>query len=92
MSTKRRPAVVVSSDIYHANRPDLILAVVTSNVAASTSPTDCLIQDWQSAGLKQPSAFRAYLMMTMPSDVRVIGHLSDRDWTSVRERLKVALG
>jgi hypothetical protein len=28
----------------------------------------------------------------MPSDVRVIGHLSDRDWTSVRERLKVALG
>ncbi|MGQ0543510.1 MAG: type II toxin-antitoxin system PemK/MazF family toxin [Blastocatellia bacterium] len=27
---KRRPAVVVSSSSYHSERPDLILAVVTS--------------------------------------------------------------
>lgn len=29
---KRRPAVVVSSDAYHQQRPDVILGVVTSVV------------------------------------------------------------
>ena len=32
VSTKRRPAVIVSSEIYHQSRPDIILAVVTSQI------------------------------------------------------------
>ena len=27
---KRRPVVIVSSDVYHATRPDVILAVLTN--------------------------------------------------------------
>ncbi len=29
-SSKKRPAVVISSDVYHHQRPDLILIAVTS--------------------------------------------------------------
>jgi mRNA-degrading endonuclease toxin of MazEF toxin-antitoxin module len=45
VETKRRPAVVVSSDIYHATRPDVIIGLITSQ-AVATTPTDYLLQDW----------------------------------------------
>src|SRR2546421_5729532 len=53
---KRRPAVVLSSDLYHAHRPDIILGIITSNTTAATTPTDCMLHDWAAAGLRAPSA------------------------------------
>jgi mRNA interferase MazF len=88
---KRRPMVVVSSDVYHAERPDVILGVLTSNLASATSSSDYVLQDWKAAGLHLPSAFRAYLGMASVNDVQRIGHLSARDWQAVRERLRAAL-
>ena len=81
---KHRPVVVVSSALYHQHRPDLVLGVLTSQVARATTPLDYLLQDWASAGLRQPSAFRAYFGMATPTAVRVIGHLSARDWAGVQ--------
>ena len=81
---KRRPAVVVSSALYHHHRPDLVLGVLTSQVSRAMTPLDYLLQDWASAGLRQPSAFRAYFGMATPASVRVIGHLSARDWEGVQ--------
>src|SRR5437899_10717765 len=60
---KRRPAVVLSSDSYHAQRPDAVLAAITTNVVAATASTDHVLVDWKSAGLFKPSAFRAYFAM-----------------------------
>jgi mRNA interferase MazF len=88
---KRRPAVVVSSPLYHAHRPDLILAVLTSQVTTATAPTDYVLQDWAAAGLRRPSAFRTYLGMATPAAVRVIGRLSARDWGNVQNCLMQAL-
>jgi mRNA interferase MazF len=89
---KRRPAVVVSSATYHATRPDVILAVVASQVTAANAPSDYVLQDWAAAGLRPPSAFRSFLV-TLPSAsvIAVIGQLSDRDWREVQARLRVAL-
>jgi mRNA interferase MazF len=42
---KRRPAVIVSSDLYHQNRPDVIVGVVTSNLLDATTPTDWALLD-----------------------------------------------
>lgn len=56
VATKRRPAVVVSTEVYHQERPDVILCVVTSQVLSATASTDYLLQDWAQAGLRQPSA------------------------------------
>ena len=89
---KRRPAVVVSSDLYHSERPDLILGILTSNVAAAATSSDCVLQDWAEAGLHSASAFRAYFGMALPAAVRVIAHLSDRDRASVQACVAKAIG
>src|SRR6266542_6823636 len=49
--SKWRPAVVVSSDQYNWQTPDVVIASVTGNLAAIRHPGDHRIQDWQTAGL-----------------------------------------
>jgi mRNA interferase MazF len=89
---KRRPAVVLSSPVYHAVRPDVIVGLITSQTAAAVGPTDYLLQDWAQAGLRMPSAFRSFLATLPPSTNPVlVGHLSARDWQGVRACVKAAL-
>jgi mRNA interferase MazF len=92
VQTKRRPAVVLSSPLYHSTRPDIIVGLVTSQTSKSTSPTDHLIQDWQPAGLRVPSAFRAFIV-TLPRSavVSTMGTLAQADWNQVVARLNLAL-
>lgn len=88
---KRRPAVVLSSAIYHANRPDVIVGLITSQ-AKSLGATDYVLQDWQSAGLRMESVFRSFIV-TLPASTKlvVIGQLSEHDWQGVKACVKVAL-
>ncbi len=88
---KRRPAVVVSTTAYHAARPDVILGLLTSQAAKAAGPTDYLLQDWAAAGLRSPSAFRAFLATLPAASIVVIGKLAAQDWQAVRARLRVAL-
>ncbi|MBI3923524.1 MAG: type II toxin-antitoxin system PemK/MazF family toxin [Armatimonadetes bacterium] len=88
---KRRPAVVVTTDLYHSHHPDVMLGVLTSQAATATTPTDYVLQDWAAAGLHAPSAFRAYVGTYVASALKIIGHLSDRDWQEVQTRLALAL-
>jgi len=92
VQTKRRPAVVLSSSTYHSNRPDIIIGLITSQTSKSTSPTDYIIQDWQGAGLRVPSAFRAFIV-TLPRSavVSTMGTLSPKDWNDVVSRVKLAM-
>jgi mRNA interferase MazF len=55
---KRRPALVISTALYQAERPDVILTIITSQVTKSHAKTDYILQDWLVAGLTQPSAVR----------------------------------
>src|SRR5687768_5365116 len=87
---KRRPAVVLSSTAYHAQRPDVILGVLTTNIASATASTDYALQDWASAGLRAPTAFRAYFGMAEQASIRHIGKLSDRDREQVQERVRLS--
>lgn len=91
MGVKRRPAVVLSTNLYHAYHPDVVLGALTTQVSAATTPTDYVLQDWSTAGLHAPSTFRAYMGTYLASAVTVIGHLSDRDGREVQARLKLAL-
>ena len=55
-TSKRRPAVVVSSDAEHRDRPDVIVVTVTSRPAgAIVSVGDVLIDQWREAGLLKAS-------------------------------------
>ena len=88
---KRRPVVVVSSDLYHRTRPDVVLGLVTSQIPSIMAPSDCILQDWQRAGLRKPSVFRTFLLTKSVTDILVIGHLSARDWQAIQICLRHAL-
>lgn len=87
---KRRPAVVVSSDRYHASRPDVVLGVLTSNITRANAPTDYILGDWAAAGLARPSAFRSFFVTVPAGEAVRVGRLSDQDWAAVQDCLKIA--
>jgi mRNA interferase MazF len=88
---KRRPAVVLSTSLYHAHRPDVILGILTTQVSKATAPTDHVLQDWAAAGLHQPSAFRSYLVTLDDGRLPTIGMLSQSDWQAVQRCLQAAI-
>ena len=90
VSTKRRPCVVVSSETYQRERPDAILTILTTQTDKANSRTDYILQDWQAANLNKSSAVRIFLFTLPQSEINEIGELSDRDWTEVENRLKIA--
>lgn len=80
VGSKRRPAVVVSSDVFNLAGIKLIVAAVTSNPSPPFWPGDTLLRDWQKAGLVKPSAVRGVLATVDKSEVaRQLGRLSADD-------------
>jgi mRNA interferase MazF len=88
---KRRPAIVASTDLYHTHRSDVIICLLTTQIASATAPTDYVLKDWTAAGLHRPSAARSFLATLPAVEVVSRGRLSDRDWNEVQVRLKAAL-
>jgi mRNA interferase MazF len=43
---KRRPAVIVSSEVYNNSRPDVILGLITTKTSKAGA-TDYLLKDWK---------------------------------------------
>ena len=91
---KERPALIVSTEDFHRTRPDdLLVALITHRIWKYHGPTDYLLQDWQAAGLTQPSVVRSSLYLLLRSDVKSIrGSLTARDLQGVAACLRPALG
>jgi mRNA interferase MazF len=84
--------VVISTPLHQTTQRDVVVGVLTGNLAQARGPTDYVLQDWAAAGLRVPSLFRAYLGTKPLADVSaVIGKLTDRDWKEVPARLRLAL-
>ncbi len=88
--TKVRPAVVIASATYLAERPDVLVGILTTKLPKAPGSTDHILLDWRLAGLRAASCFRAFILTTHRSELTVIGHLSPRDWDSVKERVRAA--
>ena len=86
--TKTRPAVVLSTEDYHRHRPDVVVGLITTQAPKPLAPTDCVLLDWKQAGLHTASYFRLFPVTLPQREVRLIGRLSDSDWTSVRACFK----
>lgn len=78
---KRRPAVVLSSATYHANRPDVIVGLITTQTTA-LGVTDYALQDWQAA-----SGFTSCIYLSeFYCDVTTLSQLG-LYWAVIRTRL-----
>ena len=88
--TKVRPAVVIASATYLAERPDAVVGILTTKLPIAPGTTDYVLQDWRSAGLRAESCFRAYVLTAHRSELSVIGRLSVRDWNAVRACVRAA--
>lgn len=56
--TKRRPAVVVSSQDYNKERPDIIIMAISSQVKTPAGFGEVLVRSWKEAGLIKPSTIK----------------------------------
>ena len=90
IETKVRPAVVIASEIYLAERPDSIVGILTTKIPSPLASTDYVLRDWQGAGLRAQSCFRAFVLTLHQANVTVIGHLSSADWDQVKRRVLTA--
>lgn len=87
VETKVRPAIVIASETYLAERPDVIVGILTTKIPSPLASTDYLLRDWQTAGLRAQSYFRAYILTLHQSNVTAVGRLSSEDWNQVKERV-----
>jgi len=92
-TSKRRPAVVVSSDAYHRERPDLIILAITSQVRPQAALGEAAVAKWKEAGLLRPSVLKP-VVATIERDLvlRKLGQLADEDRAALRKVLDEILG
>lgn len=88
--TKVRPAIVIASGTYLVERPDVLVGILTTKPPRPLTSTDYVLLDWQVAGLRAPSCFRAYVLTIHRSELTIIGHLSERDWGQVKTCVRAA--
>ena len=90
-TSKKRPAVVVSSAAYNAERPDVIIIAVTSQVRAENR-FDIPLQDWQQARLLKPSVVKPVIAtIEKPLVIKQLGRLSEKDRNALAESLNTIL-
>lgn len=88
--SKRRPALVVSTDSFHAAHQSCFAAMVTTaRGMQDLRPDDIPIADWAKAGLPAPCVIRLARLATFEvSSIRRIGSLAARERNAVAALLK----
>ena len=93
VTTKQRPAVVISNISYNTKRPDLILLAITSQVRASLSFGEALVADWQMAKLIKPAVFKPLIAsIEQALVIKGLGKLSARDAATLRAVIEKIIG
>ncbi len=88
-TTKKRPTIVISSDIYNQEKPDIILIAVTSQISTPLQFGDMLITDWSKSGLIKPSAIKP-IVTTLEKAlvIKKLGKLEALDIQALKNFLK----
>ena len=90
-ATKRRPALVLSSDGFNSRAAHLVLAMITSRENRGW-PLDTEIRDLPAAGLSHPSIVRMKLFTLDERFVlRKAGALAETDRSAVQNALELLL-
>lgn len=57
-ASKKRPAVVVSSQAYNDVKPDLVIMAITSQFRPQAALGEVWLSQWQQGGLLKPSVVK----------------------------------
>jgi mRNA interferase MazF len=88
-SSKKRPAIVISSDSYDRSKPDVILIAVTSQVNTDLQFGEALVNDWSAAGLLKPSVIKPVIATVEKNLViRKLGKLEALDLEALENILQ----
>ncbi len=92
-TSKKRPAIVVSSRDYNFNRPDLVLMAVTSQVKQPAPFGDTLVVHWEQAGLIKSSVMKPiFTTIEQGLVIKRLGQLAEEDEQALREVLQEVFG
>ncbi len=85
---KKRPAVIVSSAEYQAQRRDLVIMAITSQIRPRPAFGEFTVTDWKKAGLIAPSAVKPVLTTIEKRLVlKKLGQLQQVDVRALRTSL-----
>lgn len=88
-SNKKRPAVIVSANLYNNASSDIVIMAITSRMDKTIGIGECLITDWQVAGLLKPSAIKpAISTIEQKLVLKKLGGLSSKDREAMKRALK----
>jgi mRNA interferase MazF len=91
-TSKKRPAVIISSPAYNAERPDFIIMAVTSQIKPTSIIGEVIIQDWEDAGLLKPSAIKPVITTIEKKLVlKKMGQLKKDDLTTLQKNINMIL-
>jgi len=91
-ATKLRPALVISTALYHRAREEVIVAAITSNTRRRLVG-DHIVADWQHAGLLFPSTVTGIIRTIKRSMIRRrLGSLVMEDLDAFDRVLRRSLG
>ena len=93
--TKRRPALVVSSERFHRALSDVIVCPISSQPRyyRNPGPGDCPLRKWRMARLRHPSTVRISKIVAVDKRIlaRVLGRIAKEDLPRVEAMLEEAL-
>jgi len=90
--TKKRPAVVLTSEDYHNSRADAVVVAVSCQVGTSYYG-DYVLSDWKAAGLPKPSKAKGVIQTIERSAIEItFGELSEQDFNQLKTCVRSMLG
>jgi len=90
--SKKRPALIISSDNYHKSRQEVIVMAITSNIKRVLFG-DTKIDKWREAGLIYPSLATGIIRTIKVSVIiRKLGTLSKQDLQKIQKNLRKEIG
>jgi mRNA interferase MazF len=95
---KKRPVVVVQTNVYNKRLRHAVVAQLTTNLDDKDAPAcflpEAATPEGRAAGIIQDSLFSGYLISLMSEDrlQEVIGKMQDETMRKADQCLKVALG
>jgi mRNA interferase MazF len=92
-TSKQRPAVVVSNDIYNRQKDDIIVIAITSRVKEQLEFGEMPISEWNMAGLLKPSVVKPIITtLEKVLVLRQLGTLQDGDKQELNYLIKNIIG